>query len=67
MPIVPCMTDWFSSSATAEKRTNGSAVFSPSQARQALADTKSQGKHDVLVKVKTRTNSVFVAIPLAQS
>ena len=46
---------------------NGSAVSSPSQVRQALVDAKSQGKHDVLMKVKTRTNSVFIAIPLAQS
>ena len=46
---------------------NGSAVSSPSQVRQALADAKSQGKHDVLVKVKARKSTVFVAIPLAQS
>ena len=46
---------------------NGSAVSSPSQVRQALADAKSQGKHDVLVKVKARKRTVFVAIPLAQS
>jgi C-terminal processing protease CtpA/Prc len=46
---------------------NGSAVSSPSQVRQALADAKSQGKHDVLMKVKARKSTVFVAIPLAQS
>jgi serine protease Do len=46
---------------------NGSVVSSPSQVRQALADAKSQGKHDVLVKVKARKSMVFVAIPLAQS
>jgi serine protease Do len=45
---------------------NGSAVSSPYQVRQALADAKSQGKHDVLMKVKARESTVFVAIPLAQ-
>ena len=45
---------------------NGSAVSSPYQVRQALADAKSQGKHDVLMKVKARGSTVFVAIPLAQ-
>ena len=46
---------------------NGSEVSSPSQVRQALADAKSQGKHDVLLKVKERKSTVFVAIPIAQS
>jgi serine protease Do len=46
---------------------NGSAVSSLSQVRQALADAKSQGKHDVLIKVKARKSTIFVAIPLAQS
>ena len=46
---------------------NGSAVSSPSQIRQALADAKSQGRHDVLLKIKLRKSTVFVAIPLAQS
>jgi serine protease Do len=44
---------------------NGSAVSSPYQVQQALADAKSQGKHDVLMKVKARESTVFVAIPLA--
>jgi serine protease Do len=46
---------------------NDSAVSNPSQVRQALADAKSHGKHDVLMKVKARKSTVFVAIPLAQS
>jgi serine protease Do len=45
---------------------NGSAVSRPSQVRQALADAKSQSKHDVLLKVKARKSTVFVAIPLVQ-
>jgi serine protease Do len=45
---------------------NRSPVSRPSQVHQALADAKSQNKHDVLLKVKTRKNTVFVAIPLAQ-
>ena len=45
---------------------NGSAVSSPYQVRQALADAKSQGKHDVLMKVKARGSTVFVAIPSSQ-
>ena len=46
---------------------NGSAVSTPGEVRQALADAKSQGKHDVLLKVKARKSTVFVAIPLAHS
>ncbi len=46
---------------------NGSAVSNPGEVRQALADAKSQGKHDVLLKVKGRKSTLFVAIPLAQS
>jgi serine protease Do len=45
---------------------NGAEVSSPSQVREALADAKSQGKHDVLMKVKARKSTIFVAIPLAQ-
>jgi serine protease Do len=45
---------------------NGAEVSSPSQVREALADAKSQGKHEVLMKVKARKGTVFVAIPLAQ-
>ena len=44
---------------------NRSPVSRPSQVHQALADAKSQNKHDVLLKVKTRKRTVFVAIPLA--
>jgi serine protease Do len=46
---------------------NGSAVSTPGDVGQALANAKSQGKHDVLLKVKARKSTVFVAIPLAQS
>jgi serine protease Do len=47
-------------------KVNGSSVASPPQVGEALADAKSQGKHDVLMKVKSRKGTVFVAIPLAQ-
>ena len=46
---------------------NGAAVSNASQIRQALADAKSQGKGDVLLKIKARNRTVFVAIPLARS
>ncbi len=45
---------------------NGSAVSRPSQVRQALANAKSQNKHDALLKVKAKKSTVFIAIPLAQ-
>jgi S1-C subfamily serine protease len=45
---------------------NGSAVSRPFQVREALADAKSQNKHDVLLKLKARKGTVFIAIPLAQ-
>ena len=46
---------------------NGSAVSNPGEVRQALANAKSQGKHDVLLKIKARKSTIFVAIPMAQS
>jgi serine protease Do len=46
---------------------NGSAVSNPSEIRQALADARSKGKHDVLLKIKLKKGTVFVPIPLAQS
>ena len=45
---------------------NGSAVSRPFQVREALADAKSQNKHDVLLKLKAKKGTVFIAIPLAQ-
>ena len=38
----------------------------PFQVREALADAKSQNKHDVLLKLKAKKGTVFIAIPLAQ-
>ena len=46
---------------------NGSAVSNPGEVRQALANAKSHGKHDVLLKIKARKSTIFVAIPMAQS
>ncbi|WP_024509239.1 Do family serine endopeptidase [Bradyrhizobium sp. ARR65] len=42
----------------------GKSVSSASELRQALADAKSQGKHDVLMRVKTADNTHFVAMPI---
>ena len=46
---------------------NGSAVSNPGEVRQALANAKSQGKHDVLLKIKARKSTIFVAIPMAKA
>ncbi len=42
----------------------GKSVSSASELRQALAAAKSQGKHDVLMQVKTADNTHFVAMPI---
>ncbi len=43
----------------------GKSVSSVSELRKALADAKSSGKHDVLMRVKTADNTHFVAVPVA--
>jgi serine protease Do len=43
----------------------GKSVGTPNDLRQALSDAKSQGKHDVLMRVKTAENGThFVAMPI---
>jgi serine protease Do len=42
----------------------GKAVVKISDVRQALADAQSQGKHDVLMRVKTADGTRFIALPL---
>jgi serine protease Do len=45
----------------------GKAVANVSDIRKALADAKTQGKHDVLMRVKTADSTRYVALPLANS
>ena len=42
----------------------GKTVGSAGELRAALADAKSQGKHDVLLRVKTADNTHFLAMPI---
>jgi len=43
----------------------GKSIGTPSDLRQALSDAKSQGKHDVLMRVKTaQTGTHFIAMPI---
>jgi serine protease Do len=42
----------------------GKTVGNPSDVRKALSDAKSQGKHDVLLRVKTAGATKFVALPI---
>jgi serine protease Do len=42
----------------------GKEVTDVSQVRKALADAHAQGKHDVLMRVKTADSTRFVAVPL---
>ena len=42
----------------------GKSVSSAAELRKALADAKSEGKHDVLMRVKTADNTHFVAMPI---
>jgi serine protease Do len=42
----------------------GKSVSNVSELRSALADAKSSGKHDVLIRIKTADNTRFVAVPI---
>ena len=42
----------------------GKAVQTPSEVRQAVDQTRSQGKHSILVQVKTADGTRFVALPV---
>ena len=42
----------------------GNSVGTPSDVRKALSQAKSQGKHDVLLRVKTADAMKFVALPI---
>ena len=42
----------------------GKSVGTASELRKALSDAKSNGKHDVLMRVKTSDNTHFVAMPI---
>jgi serine protease Do len=44
----------------------GKAVASVADVRSALIDAKNQGKHDVLMRVKTGDATKFVAVPIEQ-
>lgn len=43
---------------------SGRAVSTPGDIRKALSDAKVDGKHDVLMKVKTSQATMFVAMPI---
>ena len=45
----------------------GKAVANAGEVRQALVEAKAQGKHDVLMRVKTGDNTRFVAMPLGKA
>src|SRR5262249_32404908 len=43
----------------------GKAVANAADVRKALADAKAQGKHNVLMRVKSADATKFIALPLA--
>jgi len=45
----------------------GKAVAKVGDVRKALAEAKDQGKHDVLMRVKTAHGTQFVAVPLGNA
>jgi serine protease Do len=45
----------------------GKAVANASDVRQALVEAKAQGKHDILMRVKTGDVTRFVALPLSNA
>ncbi|MGH6675282.1 MAG: PDZ domain-containing protein, partial [Xanthobacteraceae bacterium] len=44
----------------------GQTVSTPAQVRQAIHQTKSEGKHAILVRIKTAKGTRFVALPFSQ-
>jgi serine protease Do len=44
----------------------GKTVQTPSEVRQAIDQTRSQGKHSILMRVKTAEGMRFVAVPIGQ-
>ena len=45
----------------------GKAVINASDMRKAMTEAKAQGKHNVLMRVKTAKATLFVAVPLAHA
>lgn len=45
---------------------SGKSVQTPSQVREAINQTRSQGRHSVLMRVKSRQGTKFLAMPIAQ-
>ena len=45
----------------------GKAVANAGDMRKAMTEAKAQGKHDVLMRVKTADATVFVAVPLGKA
>jgi serine protease Do len=45
---------------------SGKAVQTPSQVREAIDQTKSQGRHSVLMRVRSPQGTRYLAIPVAQ-
>ncbi len=45
---------------------SGKAVQTPSQVREAIDQTRSQGRHSVLMRVKGPQGTKYVALPIAQ-
>ena len=45
----------------------GKSVSTPADIRKGLADAKTDGKHTVLFRVKSRDGTKFVALPLGNA
>jgi serine protease Do len=45
---------------------SGKAVQTPSEVREAIDQTRTQGRHSVLMRVKSQRGTKFVALPVAQ-
>ena len=45
----------------------GKAVANAGDVQKAMTDAKAQGKHDVLMRVKTAKATMFVAVPLGKA
>jgi serine protease Do len=45
---------------------SGKTVQTPSEVREAIDQTRTQGRHSVLMRVKSQRGTKFLALPIAQ-
>ena len=50
-----------------KRQVSGKTVATPADVRKALGEARAEGKHSVLMRVKSEQGTRFVAIPLGRA